>query len=298
MQVNRMFEIIYILMDKKVVTAKELAQRFDVSTRTIYRDIELLSSAKIPVYMKKGKGGGISILDDFILNKTVLTDEEKADILSSLKAMDIIQFHETNSIANKIGALFGERNSNWIEVDFSSWNKVNNEAEIFNQIKKAILSKKIISFTYASGKGEKTSRIVEPLKLCFKGISRYLYAYCTLRQDFRFFKLKRITNLVVKDEHYQREIPKQIFNSDIIKHQKQITIKLKFSAQMEYRVYDEFNDYIQQPDGSFLVEFNCLDNENFFSYIMSFGSCCEVLEPRSLREQIKKELLKTVNYYL
>lgn len=87
MQINRLFEIVYILLDKKRVTSRELAERFEVSSRTIYRDIETLSAAGIPVYMSKGKGGGISLLPDFVLNKAVITDEEKEEILSSLKAV-------------------------------------------------------------------------------------------------------------------------------------------------------------------------------------------------------------------
>lgn len=137
-----MFEIIYILLDKKIVTARELAQRFEVSQRTIYRDIETLSSAGIPIYMIKGKGGGISILEAFVLNKAVLTEEEKLDVLSSLQAVGAIKFNETTSALQKLASFFGENNSDWIEIDFSSWYNSEKEAKMFNDIKFAILSKK------------------------------------------------------------------------------------------------------------------------------------------------------------
>ena len=81
MQVNnRLFEIVYILMQKKKVTAKELADRFEVSTRTIYRDIEALSTANIPIYATKGKDGGIGLLDEYVLNKAILSEEEQNQI--------------------------------------------------------------------------------------------------------------------------------------------------------------------------------------------------------------------------
>src|SRR5574344_55125 len=188
MQINRLFEIIYILMDKKTVTAKELADRFEVTSRTIYREIETLSSVGIPVYMTKGKGGGISILDHFVLNKTLLTKEERSNVLTSMKALAEVNGDSSNTALQKLSSLFGGEQEDWIEVDFSSWYHGDQESLLFNQLKSAILSKKRITFQYASGKGERTKRTVEPLKLCFKGMSRYLYGYCTLRQDFRFFK--------------------------------------------------------------------------------------------------------------
>lgn len=298
MQINRMFEIIYILIDKKTVTARELAERFEVSTRTIYRDVETLSSAGIPVFMSKGKGGGISILDDFVLNKAVLTEEEKTDVLSSMKAVGAINFNKTDSALNKLSSLFGEKNSDWIEVDFSSWYNSEKESETFNDIKSAILSKKVINFTYSSGKGERTSREVEPLKLCFKGMSRYLYAYCTLRQDFRFFKLSRIKDLVITEKYFDRIVTSPVFKTDNMFKEQYITLKLKLSPNMAFRIYDEFDDYTREPDGSFIIHTNYPVGEWLFSYIASFGSNCEVLEPLEIRNKIKEEFQKTLKNYL
>ncbi|SEW43488.1 helix-turn-helix transcriptional regulator [[Clostridium] fimetarium] len=298
MQINRMFEIIYILIDKKTVTARELAQRFEVSGRTIYRDVEILSSAGIPIFMKKGKGGGISILDDFVLNKAVLTEEEKTDVLSSMKAVGAINFNATDSALKKLSSLFGENNSDWIEVDFSSWYNSKKESETFNDIKSAILSKKIINFTYSSGKSESTSREVEPLKLCFKGMSRYLYAYCRLRQDFRFFKLNRIKNIVITEKYFERIVKSPIFKDDNMFRDQYITLKLKLSSNMEFRIYDEFDNYTREPDGSFIIQTVYPVGEWLFAYIASFGSNCEVLEPLDIRNAVKEELKKTMNNYL
>lgn len=298
MQINRLFEIVYILLDKKTVTSKELAARFEVSQRTIYRDIETLSSAGIPVYMSKGKGGGISLLPDFVLNKAVITDEEKEDILSSLKAVNAVNLSKTDTALKKLSSLLGESNADWIEVDFSSWSNAQNETEAFNTIKSAILGKRVLSFSYASAKGQRTSREVEPLKLCFKSGAWYLYGYCRTRCDFRFFKLRRIRELCISEQNFQRKSPKQIFSDKNMFQEEYVKLKLKLSAAAAYRVYDEFDHYEQQEDGSFIAEINYPKGPWIFYYIASFGSQCEVLEPADVRNDVKAELRKTLNNYL
>ena len=125
MKGNRLFEIIYILLDKKTVKAKDLAEHFEVSQRTIYRDIEALSEAGVPIYMTKGKGGGISLLSDFILNKTVLSKEEKKEIIAAMQGFNAVNKNEFNGALSKINSFLGENNENWIEVDFSNWDKNN-----------------------------------------------------------------------------------------------------------------------------------------------------------------------------
>ena len=298
MQINRLFGIVYILLDKKSVTSKELAERFEVSSRTIYRDIETLSSAGIPIYMRKGKGGGISLLPDFVLNKAVITDEEKEDILSSLKAVNAVNLGKTDAALKKLSTLFGESNTDWIEVDFSSWANAQNETETFNTIKSAILGKRVISFSYASAKGQQTARETEPLKLCFKSGAWYLYGYCKSRCDFRFFKLRRIRELCVSEQNFERKSPNQIFSYENVFQEEYVKLKLKLSAEVAYRVYDEYDSYEQQEDGSFIAEINYPKGEWIFYYITTFGSHCEVLEPESVRNDVKAELQNTLKHYL
>ena len=150
MQINRLFEMVYLLLSKERVTAGEMAKHFEVSPRTIYRDVELLSSAGIPIYMTKGKGGGISLLPNFVLNKAVLTDNEKTDILSALHAMDAVSLEKTDTAVKKLSSIFGSDDSDWIEVDFSGWANAKEEAEIFATLKKAILKKNTVKFLYYS----------------------------------------------------------------------------------------------------------------------------------------------------
>ena len=220
MKINRLFEIIYILIEKESITAKEWAEKFEVSTRTIYRDVEILSSVGIPIYMTKGRGGGISLLPNYILDKTVLTDKERENILSSLRAVQTVDIADSNSkqeLIQKFSSLFGNSYIDWIEVDFSSWHDYKDQSNIFQIIKSAIFNKKKIKFEYSNSKGEQTYRKVEPLKLCSKGGSWYLYGYCDKRCDYRFFKLMRMKDLTILNEDTIHIAPSKILTTENIR---------------------------------------------------------------------------------
>lgn len=297
MQISRLFEIIYILLDKKIVTSRELAERFEVSPRTIFRDIEALSAAGIPVHMSKGRGGGISLLPDFVLNKAVLTDQEKEEILASMKAVSAVNLAKTDTALGKLSSLFGESDTDWIEIDFSSWANGEAEIETFNTLKAAILEKRVIKFAYNSAKGQTTQRQAEPLKLCFKSGAWYVYGYCLGQADFRFFKLRRMKELEVLDDTFLRPSPQKIFSQEPSFQETFVKLKLKLSADMAYRVYDEFDSYQQQEDGSFTAEVLYPKGQWLFHYITSFGSHCEVMEPEEVRAEMKRELEKMCQQY-
>lgn len=297
MQINRLFEMIYILLNRKNMTARELAEYFEVSPRTIYRDVELLSTAGIPIYMTKGKGGGIALLPDFVLNKTVLTDSEKADILSALHAVDAVSPDQVSTAVGKLSSMFGGAGGDWLEVDFSGWANADREAAVFAALKEAVLAKKKVSFLYHSGEGS-ARRTVEPLKLCFKGQSWYLYAYCTLRSDYRFFKLRRIRELELLEDTFQRMAPPKLFKENKVFEDEFVTITLRISEAMAYRVYDEFARPQPQPDGSFIVQLAMPRGDWVYHYLATFGEHCEILSPEDIRRQIREKLQKTLQNYL
>ena len=297
MQINRLFEMIYLLLNKESITAGELATHFEVSPRTIYRDVELLSSSGIPIYMTKGKGGGISLLPDFVLNKTVLTDGEKSDILAALHAVEAVNLEQTNTAVQKLSSLFGSTNADWVEVDFSGWANAEEEALLFSQLKTAILGKIKVIFHYYSSEGS-TQRSVEPMKLCFKGQSWYLYAFCTVLQDYRFFKLRRMKELELMDDHFERTAPAKIFEDDKIFQDDFVTITLKLLKKMAYRVYDEFSQYKTLPNGDFIAQLTMPRGDWVYQYLATFGEDCEILEPEDIRLQVKEKLQKTLAQYL
>lgn len=297
LQINRLFEIIYILLEKKTVTASELANRFEVSVRTIYRDVETLSSAGVPIYMARGKGGGISLLSGYVLNKTVLTDEEKTEIVSSMKAFNLLGNTERSSALGKLSGLFGDNNTDWIEIDFSSWSGGIEENQKFNILKQSVIEKKIIKFTYSNGKGEQSVREVEPLKLCFKGQEWYIYAYCKAKLDYRFFKIKRLSNLETTETSFERKSPEKIFSENTKYKKNEVKIKIKISKQLAFRVYDEFAKFEKCDDGNFLVEV-VLEKNWAYSYISTFGKYAEVIEPLEVRESYRKSLEENIKLYL
>ena len=295
MKGNRLFEIIYILLDKKNVTAKELAEHFEVSQRTIYRDIEDLSQSGVPIYMTKGKGGGISLLSDFILNKAILSQEEKKEILAAMQGLNAVNKSEFNGVLSKLSSFLGGDNENWIEVDFSNWDKNNTLGEKFTTIKN---SKNLISFEYFNSNGKLLERIVEPLKLVFKGQGWYLYAYCREREDNRFFKLTRMSNINIILENFNRTVPNKIFSEeDTGYYNELIHLKLRIDKKLAFRIYDEFHNYSLDDNGDFIVNLDFPSGDWLFGYLMSFGEYIEVLEPLNIRDEIKKKLMYALKKY-
>lgn len=228
----------------------------------------------------------------FCLLGEVLLRNEEAVIIS------LVDLSETDQAFGKLSSLLGEGEGDWIEVEFTSWGNVEDEKCIFNTLKRAILRKYTICFSYSSGRGEAMSRKIYPLKLCFKGQSWYLYGYCTMRQDTRFFKLKRIKELEVLEEQFNMQVPTQIFKENKIYEIAYIQLKLKLAPQMAYRVYDECQDYEQLEDGSFIVEISYPTGDWVYSYIASFGEACEVLAPEEVRRETIHRLKKTLEKYL
>lgn len=298
MKGNRLFEIIYILLDKKNVKAKELAEHFEVSQRTIYRDIEDLSQAGVPIYMTKGKGGGISLLSDFILNKAVLSQEEKKEILTAIQGINAVNQNEFSGALSKLNSFLGGNNENWIEVDFSNWDKNNDLGDKFTNIKNSIINKNILSFEYYNSRGELDKRSVEPLKLVFKGQGWYLYAYCRRKEDNRFFKLTRMNNITISDEKFSRSAPNKVFLEKNIGYSNELVhLKIKVNKKLGFRVYDEFQSFSLDDNGDFVINLDFPLCEWLYGYLMSFGDNIEVIEPLHIREEMKKRLIAALNKY-
>ena len=298
MKDNRLFRILYYILEKGKVTASELADKFEVSVRTIYRDIDSISSAGIPIYALQGKGGGIEIAEDFVLSKSLLSENEKQQIMSALQGLDNTAIQHENELLTKLSALFKMKNTSWIEVDFNNWQNNKMYEKTFNDIKSAILSKNIISFTYFSSNEKETSRRVKPVKLLFKSQDWYLYAVCLLRNDFRYFKLSRIKNLVIHTEKFDDSFEDAILKKEM-PHENTVHIKVKFDRKVAFRVYDEINgEIIEDNDGNLYSEIEITNDYNLYNYIFSFGDGAEVLEPKEIRMQIKEMINKMAEKYI
>jgi len=300
MQINRLFEMVYILLDKKSVTARELTEHFGVSRRTICRDIDTLSAAGIPIYTERGKGGGIRLLPSFVLNKSILSEQEQNEILSALHGLSNVKTNDSNQILQKLSTIFNKTATNWIEVDYAGWTHDN---DFFNDFKAAILEQHIIEFDYYNRHGDKTFRRVEPMQIWFKSKSWYLKGFCLTKQGMRLYKLSRIKNLAVMDEHFEKRESLAVSGNpilDIYEGGNNINLKLRIDPEKAYRVFDDLYESMveKQPDGSFIATMTWPEDSWLYDFILSFGSYIEVLEPEHLRNIIKSEAQKISEKYL
>lgn len=287
MKNNRLFKILYYVLEKGKVTANELAEKYEVSIRTIYRDIDVLSSAGIPIYATQGKGGGIEIADDFVLKKSFLSENEQEQILIALKGLELTNKEYENELLTKLTALFKTKNTNWIEVDFTNWQRSKSYDELFKDIKSAIINKNIVSFTYFSSNKKETSREVKPIRLLFKGWDWYVYAFCLSRNDFKYFKLSRIKEFEILSNTFEDDFDNIVLKKEM-EYEETVFVKVKFDRKMAFRVYDEVSSAIEEDeDGNLYATVELPNNYNLYNYIFSYGDAAEVLEPKEIRDKIK-----------
>ena len=283
---SRLFRIVYVLLERDNVTAKELAEQFEVSVRTIYRDVDRLSSAGIPIYTMQGRDGGIRLAEDFVLNSSLLNQSEKEQLLVALQGLEVTGLLHENELLTKLSTLFQLNQPNWIEVDFTSWSNSKKYEELFQNLKNAIISKQVISFSYVSNKEEFTQRQVKPVRLLFKGQSWYLYAFCLVRNDFRYFKLSRISQLKLLPQHFADNFDNVSLEKEA-RSEEVIRVKLKFNKKVAFRVYDELDCPVKEDEqGNLYAEIEIPNDYSLYCYILSFGDNVEVLEPTKIRMQV------------
>ncbi len=296
MRESRLFKIVYHLLDKGGATAPELAEKFEVSVRTIYRDIDALSGAGIPVYAEAGRNGGIYLMNDFVLDKAALSEEEKQEILTALQSISSMNNIGSNQTLQKLSAIFHMSSENWLEVDFSRWGNHGTDHEKFELLKSAVIHQKCVKITYANSCGTMSERIVQPLKMAYKSMSWYLKAYCTKKQDYRIFKLTRMIDLEILTESFCKrsfpeldETPGQAYN----------TIVLRFPKNMAYRVYDEFDKtwVSKNENGDFIVSVEMPEDEWLIGYLLSFGTQVDIIEPVYLRDIVAEQAKKIYEKY-
>ena len=288
MQESRLFKIVYYLLNKGQATAPELAEKFEVSVRTIYRDVDALSEAGIPVYAEAGRNGGIHLMKDFVLNKTVLSKQEKQEILTALQSIHSVQNMGSSETLQKLSALFRLSSQNWLEVDFSRWGSRESDNKKFELLKSAVIHKKCMQIRYASSYEAISERVVHPYKLVYKARAWYLQAFCTVRQDWRTFRCNRILDLQILNESFpHREFPKSAESYE----GKADQITLRFPKEMTYRVYDEFDEtQIQRQDnGDLIVSATMSADKWLVGFLLSFGTQVDVLSPAHLKNALAQQ---------
>lgn len=300
MKIDRLLAIVTILLQQERVTAPVLADKLEVSRRTIHRDIDDICKAGIPVITNQGANGGISIADGFKLDKNIFTVDEIGNIIIGLKSLESVS--DTSQIQGLISKLVpikkaGMLKEGKIHIDLASHYKESITDKI-DIIKKAIIETRFVSFEYYSEKGCST-RNIEPYSIFFKWASWYVLGYCADRKDFRLFKLNRIWNHQIMDEVFTpRDISDEVMNLDnCFSDDKKITLLLDRSV--EYRIVEDYgpNCYEVIPDGRLKLTIGYTNREYMISWVLGFGEKIRILEPSEMADEIKERAKKILMCY-
>ncbi|QXE20741.1 YafY family protein [Clostridium sp. 001] len=305
MKINRLIAIVVMLLNRKKISAAELAEKFEVSVRTIYRDIEAINMSGIPIVSQSGNNGGFYIMDNYKINHQFLTLDDMISIVEALRNInEVLNDKNVDLAIEKVKNIVpDEKKSDFnlhfkqIFIDTLPWGfkKSSEENEKYNIINEALENEKCMTFNYRNAKSEYISRKVEPITLVFKGFGWYLFSFCNLRQDYRIFKLSRMDTLSILNEDIHKgriSYEKYLSMNKVEKLPTELT--LKFSEKVRYRVEDSFDkdEMTFQEDGSIIVNIKFLEDEWIYSMILGYGEYVEVIKPLHVREIIKNRCKK------
>ena len=300
MKIDRLIGILSVLLQEEKTTAPALAERFEVSKRTINRDIEDICKAGIPVRTTQGTGGGISIMDGYRMDRTLLTSKDMQMILAGLRSLDSVSGSSYyGQLMEKIQAgsskFVSGRDS--ILIDLSSWYRDSLEPKI-GTIQDAIEDRHLVTFRYYAPSGE-SERTVEPYYLVFRWSSWYLWGWCCDRKDYRLFKLNRMDHVRKSEEAFDcREAPMPDLSNEKI-FPGEIAVKALFAPDMKWRLVEDFGSdcFTESEDGRLLFTAKYTDMENLLTWLLTYGDKAEVLEPREAREKIAQIARNMVRKY-
>lgn len=291
MKIDRLIGILSILLQQEKVTAPYLAERFEVSRRTINRDVEDICKAGIPIVTTRGAEGGISILDGYRIDKTLLSSRDMESILTGLKSLDSVsgtgQYRQLMDklAGGKQETAYGDGD---IVVNLSSWYRDSLEPKI-HMIQEAIRERRFICFTYYSPSGE-TRRQIEPYQMLFQWNCWYVRGYCMLREDYRLFKLNRMAELSRSEEHFlKRELP--LFDNEAYgPFPVRFQVKAVCEPEARWRLVEEFGaESVEElENGKLLFQTGYSNKEPLLSWILSMGDAIELLEPEELRSELEQ----------
>lgn len=305
MKIDRLIGITMYLFNRNVVSAKELAERFEVSVRTIVRDVETLSIAGIPIASSTGASGGYEILDTFKLDKQITTIEDYLFIITALKGMcSAYDNKKINTTLEKLlTAGHYKDEEQRVFIDFGVVSEGRNIPGFVREIEEAIHNKSIVEFDYTDSTGQKSHRAVEPLALNYRWYAWYLLAYCTCKNDYRFFKLNRLMDLIVTDKPINCEhgnVPELLEKQWSNDTRRYIPMKLLCKAEARVPIMEYMKGKIieERENGDFVMVMRVIENERiWFSMLLGFGDLVEVLEPQEIIDMIKEKTLQIQNLY-
>ncbi|TCZ78246.1 YafY family transcriptional regulator [Paenibacillus albiflavus] len=313
MKLERMMAITILLLNRKRVQAQELADRMEVSLRTIYRDLESLNLAGIPIVSYTGAEGGYEIMDSFRLDRQMLSFDELVALSTALRGLQSTQVLDQSNmdrLLNKVGALisqteqgrFTEREQ--VLVDFTPWRNSDTERIKYASLQQAIHANKLIQFSYTDGQGSESERTIEPMGLVLKRYAWYLHGYCLSREDYRIFKLSRISNLQMLAESYNRrtvtlnELNERMGIPPAISKQT-FDLVLQFADEAKVAAVDYFDESTIEklPDGSLLVRTTLPNEKWLIGFLLRYKTSIRVLEPAHIAAEVRRTALKIAAMY-
>lgn len=308
MKVDRLVSIIMILLDKKRIGAQELADMFEVSPRTIYRDIDAINMAGIPVRGASGVGGGFEIMPNYKIDKKVFSTADLSALLMGLTSLsNMVRGDELVHALAKVKSFIPadrakeiEFRANQIHIDLSQWMGNSSIQPHLEIIKAALQENKLVSFEYVAHHGNKSTRTVEPYQLVLKSSHWYLQGYCLKRNDYRLFRLSRMSNLQMQEENFiPRDYEKPILDFEEMLEPMQTKIKIRIHKSVMDLVLDfcSYEDF--SPDGKehYIVNFPFIENDYHYNILFSFGDKCECLEPLHIRTEMKRKIHDITTLY-
>lgn len=301
MKIDRLIGILSILLQKEKTTAPELAERFEVSRRTINRDIEDLCKAGIPIRTARGTGGGISIMDGYRMDRTILTSKDMQMILAGLRSLDSVSGSRyygqlMEKIQTGSSEFISGRDS--MLIDLSSWYK-DSLAPKIEVIQSAIENRHLLEFNYYAPSGE-SIRTIEPYFLVFQWSSWYVWGWCLNREAYRLFKLNRMDRAAEIDRKFVcRDVPMPDLSNEKI-FPGGIKVKVLFTPDMKWRLVEEFGPhcFTEADDGRLLFTADYMDMDNLVTWLLTFGAKAEVLEPVGARDIIRRNAEETIRIYM
>lgn len=308
MKIDRLIAIIMILLEREKVTAKSLAEMFEVSMRTIYRDLDVINQAGIPVFATSGPGGGVEIMKEFKVEKRIFSANDINALLMGLSSIkNNLPGEQTMAALAKVKGMIPkehhkewEHRANQMKIDALPWFNAGNLFSTVEIIQEALDQQRLLTFQYRDIRDKKSSREVEPYRLLWKGEAWYLQGYCLSRRDFRTFKLLRMSDLLISDQRFEiRDFPMERLDEMQARDNSLTRVKLRIQDGVRDLVITRFGEDCLTPDGPdhYIAELHMPVDDLACGYLLSMGTRCVCLEPEEMREKMRQLSSEICGFY-
>ncbi|WP_044477457.1 helix-turn-helix transcriptional regulator [Paenibacillus antibioticophila] len=305
MKIDRLIAMIMILLENEVISAGALAKKLEVSSRTIYRDIDTLTMAGLPIFTTQGVAGGVGLMKSYKIDKKLFTPKDIQTLLTSLRSYrqlynhkEIVHVLEKLSNIGQEGAKSEKGSSFTVDLSLNQGNR--SLRSLLSSVETAINEERYIKFDYINKDGNVTSRKIEPYQVVFKESSWYLQAFCTLKEDYRIFKLARMSNLYVLPETFvPRDFSPLAMDGSGWMSDERVPVKIRIALSLMDKVIERYGEenIISVEGDSCLAIFPIVNNEYGYDILLRFGDKCEIIEPSDVREAFRNYIRKILAIY-